>query len=74
MNTVAIVRALWVLGVVAGAALVGQAVVETRTQGPLVGEPSDTAPSDAGIQLPRGYAMGTSDDLGSVRSSWDVSL
>ena len=74
MNTVAIVKALWIASVFATSALVSQALTESRNQSPmLLEEPAQTAPSDAGIQIPEGYAMGTG-ELAIAWCSWDAAL
>ncbi len=74
MNTVAIVKVLWIASVFATSALVSEALTESRNQAPmLLDEPAQTAPSDAGTELPRGYAMGTS-DMTIAWCSWDAAL
>jgi hypothetical protein len=74
MNTVAIVKALWIASVFATSALVSQALTESRSQAPmLLDEPAQTAPSDAGTQLPQGYAMGTG-EMSIAWCSWDAAL
>ncbi len=73
MNTVAIVRALWIASVFATSALVSEALTESRNVAPIVGEPAPTAPSDAGTQLPQGYAMATG-DMTIAWCSWDAAL
>jgi len=73
MNTVAIVKVLWVATVFSTSALVIQALTESRKPGPMVFEPSNSAPSDTGTQIPRGYAIGPG-DMTIAWSSWDATL
>ena len=74
MNTVAMVKALWVASIFATSALVSEALTESRNRAPmLVDESAETAPSDAGIELPLGYAM-RSGDMSVAWCSWDAAL
>lgn len=73
MNTVAIVKALWIATVFSTSALVSQALTESRNQGPIVFESANSVPSDAGTQMPNGYAIG-SGDMTIAWSSWDSTL
>jgi len=73
MNTVAIVKVLWISSVFAASAFVSDALVESGSRAPLVNTPFPTGPSDAGTPLPRGYALGTG-DMTMVWSSWDETL
>ena len=73
MNTAAIVKVLWIGAVFSTSALVIQALTDSRNPGPIVFEPVNRAPSDAGTQIPRGYAIGSS-DMTIAWSSWDSTL
>jgi len=73
MNTVAIVKVLWISSVFATSALVSQALLEAGNPAPVMDAPPPTAPSDAGTPLPRGYALGTG-DMAVAWCSWDAAL
>jgi hypothetical protein len=68
------VKALWIVSVFATSALVGLALTDGRNQMPVTDVPAPSVPSDAGTQLPKGYALETSDGIALVRCSWDASL
>jgi hypothetical protein len=73
MNTVAIVKVLWISSIFATSALVSQALVESGNGGPVVDVPPPSGPSDAGTPLPRGLALGTG-DMAVAWCSWDAAL
>lgn len=73
MNTVVMVKVLWIATVFATSALVSQALVDSRNQGPISFQPGDSASSDAGTEIPRGYAI-VSGELVIAWSSWDAAL
>ena len=72
MNTVAIVKVVWIATVFATAALVSESLVQSRT-GPqiMVGE-GEGSPTDAGTEPPRGYAAARGEAV--VASAWDLAL
>jgi hypothetical protein len=73
MNTVAIVKVIWITTVFATSALVSQALVDGRNPGPILAQQGKGAPSDAGIEPPRGYAI-VSGEVVVAWSSWDATL
>ena len=73
MKTVAIVKIMWIATVFATSALVSQALVDGRNAGSMLSQQGDGAPTDAGTEPPRGYAI-VSGEVVIAWSSWDAEL
>jgi hypothetical protein len=72
MNTVAILRIIWITTVFATSALVSQGLVDSRDPTPMLSQ-GEGSPSDAGTEPPRGYAL-ASGEMTVAWSSWDTTL
>jgi hypothetical protein len=72
MNTVAIVRTIWIATVFATSALVSQGLVESTNPKPMLSQ-GEGSPSDAGTEPPRGYALASGETV-IAWSSWDAEL
>jgi hypothetical protein len=72
MNTVAIVRTIWIGTLFATSALVSQGLMDSRDPTPMLSQ-GEGSPSDAGTEPPRGYALGGSETF-AAWSSWDAQL
>ena len=70
MNTVAIVKVVWITTVFATSALIGEALIDARTGTTF--EYPQGRPNDAGVEAPRGSASAR--DLVMAWSSWDETL
>ncbi len=73
MKTAAIVKVIWIATVFATSALVSQALVDGKNQAPTLAQQGERAPSDAGTQLPRSYALVNGEGV-LAWSSWDAAL
>ena len=73
MNTVAIVKAIWIATVFATSALVSQSLVDGGSGAPIVSQQGEGAPTDAGTEPPRGFAI-VGGDVVVAWSAWDQAL
>ncbi len=73
MNTVAIVRIIWITTVFATSALVSQGLVDSGNPAAIVVQQGEGSPSDAGSEPPRGYAIASGGTV-VAWSSWDAAL
>ena len=73
MNTVAIVKVIWIVTVFATAALVSESLLQSRTGSQFMAGQGEGAPTDAGTEPPRGYAVAPSEVV-IAWSAWDQAL
>lgn len=73
MNTVAIVKVTWIAIVFATSALVSQTLTDSTNPASILVQQGEGSPSDAGTELPRGYAFRNGEEV-VAWSSWDATL
>jgi len=73
MNTVAIVKVIWIATVFATSALVSQSLVDSRRGAPSLSQQGEGSPTDAGTEPPRGYAIWRG-EIVVAWSAWDQAL
>ena len=74
MNTVAIVKVIWIATVFATSALVSQSLVDGRNEATIAVQQGEGAPSDAGTEPLRGYAIVGGEEVIVAWSAWDQAL
>ena len=73
MNTVAIVKVIWIATVFATSALVSESLLQSRTGAQIMVGQGEGAPTDAGTEPPRGYAVARG-EVDVAWSAWDQAL
>ena len=73
MDTVAIVKVIWIATVFATSALVSQSLVDSSKEATIAAQQGEGAPSDAGTEPLRGYAI-VSGEVVVAWSWWDATL
>jgi hypothetical protein len=73
MNTVAIVKVIWIATVFATSALVSQSLLDSRHEATIAVQQGEGAPSDAGTEPLRGYAI-VGGEVVVAWSAWDQAL
>ena len=73
MSTVAIVRGVWIATVLATSALVSESLLQSGTGTSMVVGQGEDAPTDAGIEASRGYALARGEVV-VTWSTWDAAM